>query len=43
MAELQRMSFSVLGTASQHKSLSAMLRASPVIGKLITYHDAEDE
>ncbi len=43
IAQLQRICFSVLGTASQHKSLTAVLRASPVIGKLITYHDAEDE
>jgi putative Mg2+ transporter-C (MgtC) family protein len=43
VAQLQRISFSVLGTASQHKFLTSTLRASPVIGKLITYHDAEDE
>jgi hypothetical protein len=33
----------VLGTLSQHKLLMANLRASPVIGQLITFHDAEDE
>jgi putative Mg2+ transporter-C (MgtC) family protein len=43
VAQLQRMCFSVLGTSSQHKFLIAALRASPVIGKLLTYHDAEDE
>jgi putative Mg2+ transporter-C (MgtC) family protein len=43
IAQLQRISFSVLGTSSQHKTLIASLRASPSIGKLVTYHDAEDE
>lgn len=43
VAQLQRMCFSVLATASQHKFLIAHLRGSPVIGKLVTYHDAEDE
>jgi putative Mg2+ transporter-C (MgtC) family protein len=43
IAQLQRISFSVLGTSSQHKFLMATLRASPVIGQLFTYHDAEDE
>jgi putative Mg2+ transporter-C (MgtC) family protein len=43
IAHLQRISFSVLGTSGQHKTLIATLRSSPSIGKLITYHDAEDE
>ncbi len=43
IAQIQRVSFSVLGTQSQHKLLIAHLRASPSIGQLITYHDAEDE
>jgi putative Mg2+ transporter-C (MgtC) family protein len=43
IAQLQRMSFSVLGTSSQHKILTATLRSSPVVSRLITYHDAEDE
>jgi putative Mg2+ transporter-C (MgtC) family protein len=43
VAQIQRISFSVLATVSQHKSLTASLRASPVIGQLITFHDAEDE
>jgi putative Mg2+ transporter-C (MgtC) family protein len=43
IAQLQRISFSVLGTSSQHKTLIATLRSSPSVGKLITYHDAEDE
>jgi putative Mg2+ transporter-C (MgtC) family protein len=43
VAQLQRMSFSVLATSSQHKTLTATLRASPVVSRLITYHDAEDE
>jgi putative Mg2+ transporter-C (MgtC) family protein len=43
IAQIQRISFSVLGTLSQHKVLMAALRASPVIGQLITFHDAEDE
>jgi hypothetical protein len=36
-------SFSVLGTLGQHKALVATLRASPGIGQLLTYHDAEGE
>jgi putative Mg2+ transporter-C (MgtC) family protein len=43
IAHLQRISFSVLGTSGQHKTLIATLRSSSSIGKLITYHDAEDE
>jgi putative Mg2+ transporter-C (MgtC) family protein len=43
VAQLQRMCFSVLGTSRQHKLLIAALHASPVVGKLLTYHDAEDE
>jgi putative Mg2+ transporter-C (MgtC) family protein len=43
IAQIQRFSFSVLGTLSQHKVLMAALRASPVVGQLNTYHDAEDE
>jgi putative Mg2+ transporter-C (MgtC) family protein len=43
VAQLQRISFSVLGTSGQHKTLIASLRSSPSILKLITYHDAEDE
>ncbi len=43
VAQIQRVSFSVLATLSQHKSMMAALRASPVIGQLITFHDAEDE
>jgi putative Mg2+ transporter-C (MgtC) family protein len=43
IAQIQRISFSVLGTLGQHKVLMATLRASPVIGQLRTYHDAEDE
>ena len=43
VAQIQRISFSVLGTLGQHKLLMASLRASPVIGQLITFHDAEDE
>jgi putative Mg2+ transporter-C (MgtC) family protein len=43
VAQLQRISFSVLATLSQHNTLTATLRASPVIGRLITFHDAEDE
>jgi putative Mg2+ transporter-C (MgtC) family protein len=43
VAQLQRISFSVLGTSGQHKTLIASLRSSPSISKLITYHDAEDE
>ena len=43
VARLQRISFSVLGTSGQHKNLINTLRASPVVGKLITFHDAEDE
>jgi putative Mg2+ transporter-C (MgtC) family protein len=43
IAQIQRFSFSVLGTLSQHKVLMAALRASPVVGQLHTYHDAEDE
>jgi hypothetical protein len=41
--EIPRISFSVLDTYGQHKVLMATLRASPVIGQLHTYHDAEDE
>jgi hypothetical protein len=36
-------SFSELGTLGQHKALMATLRASPVIGQLLTYHAAEGE
>jgi putative Mg2+ transporter-C (MgtC) family protein len=43
IAQLQRISFSVLGTSSQHKTLIASLRASSSVNKLVTYHDAEDE
>ena len=43
IAQIQRISFSVLGTLGQHRILMATLRAAPVIGKLLTYHDAEDE
>jgi putative Mg2+ transporter-C (MgtC) family protein len=43
VAQLQRISFSVLGTSGQHKTLIATLRSSSSIAKLITYHDAEDE
>jgi putative Mg2+ transporter-C (MgtC) family protein len=43
IAQVQRISFSVLGTLGQHKLLMASLRASPVIGQLLTFHDAEDE
>jgi putative Mg2+ transporter-C (MgtC) family protein len=43
IAQLQRVSFSVLGTRGQHKTLMATLRAAPTVGQLITYHDAEDE
>jgi len=43
IAQIQRISFSVLATLGQHKVLMATLRASPVIGQLRTYHDAEDE
>ncbi len=43
IAQIQRISFSVLGTRGQHQVLMATLRASPVIGQLHTYHDAEDE
>jgi putative Mg2+ transporter-C (MgtC) family protein len=43
VAQIQRISFSVLATLRQHKTLTAALRASPVIGQLITFHDAEDE
>jgi putative Mg2+ transporter-C (MgtC) family protein len=42
-AQLKRISFSVLGTSSQHRLLTSALRASPSVEKLITYHDAEDE
>ena len=43
MAQMQRMSFSVLGTKSQHQALMKTLRGSPVVAKLVTFHDAEDE
>jgi hypothetical protein len=43
IAQTPRISFSVLGTRSQHKVLMATLRASPVVGRLLTFHDAEDE
>ena len=43
VAQIPRISFSMLGTLSQHKVLMTTLRASPVVGQLITYHDAEDE
>jgi putative Mg2+ transporter-C (MgtC) family protein len=43
VAKVPRICFSVLGTANQHKLLTTSLRGSPVVGKLITYHDAEDE
>jgi putative Mg2+ transporter-C (MgtC) family protein len=43
VAQIPRISFSVLGTLSQHKVLMATLRASPVVGQLLTFHDAEDE
>jgi putative Mg2+ transporter-C (MgtC) family protein len=43
IAQVQRISFSVLGTQGQHKMLMATLRASPGIDQLHTYHDAEDE
>lgn len=43
VAQIQRISFSVLATQGQHKVLIANLRASPVVGQLITFHDAEDE
>jgi putative Mg2+ transporter-C (MgtC) family protein len=43
VAQIHRICFSVLGTLGQHRVLMAALRASPVIGQLITYHDAEDE
>jgi hypothetical protein len=43
VAQIQRISFSVLATVSQHKSLTTALRSSPVVGQLITFHDAEDE
>jgi putative Mg2+ transporter-C (MgtC) family protein len=43
IAQLQRVSFSVLATLGQHKRLMASLRSAPAIGRLLTYHDAEDE
>jgi putative Mg2+ transporter-C (MgtC) family protein len=43
IAQIPRISFSVLGTRGQHKVLMAALRASPVVGRLLTFHDAEDE
>ena len=43
VAQLQRISFSVLASLGQHKVLMAALRGSPVVGRLITFHDAEDE
>ena len=43
MAQLQRICFSVLATSGQHKLMIATLKGSPAVGKLITYHDAEDE
>jgi putative Mg2+ transporter-C (MgtC) family protein len=43
VAQLQRISFSVLATQGQHKLLMTALRASPVVGRLLTFHDAEDE
>jgi putative Mg2+ transporter-C (MgtC) family protein len=43
VAQIKRVSFSVLGTLSQHKRMIAALRASPVVGQLVTFHDAEDE
>lgn len=43
IAQIPRISFSVLGTRGQHKALMATLRESPVVGRLLTFHDAEDE
>ncbi|MGB8536228.1 MAG: MgtC/SapB family protein [Acidobacteriaceae bacterium] len=43
IAQIPRISFSVLGTRGQHQVLMAALRASPVVGRLLTFHDAEDE
>ena len=43
VGQIQRICFSVLGTQKQHQSLMAMLRASPSVGQLLTFHDAEDE
>jgi putative Mg2+ transporter-C (MgtC) family protein len=43
IAQTPRISFSVLGTRGQHKVLMATLRESPVVGRLLTFHDAEDE
>jgi putative Mg2+ transporter-C (MgtC) family protein len=43
VAQTPRISFSVLGTLNQHNALTATLRASPVVGLLLTFHDAEDE
>jgi hypothetical protein len=43
IAQIQRGSFSVLGTLGQHQVLMAALRASPVIGPLLAHHDAEGE
>ena len=43
VAQTPRISFSVLGTRGQHKVLMAALRESPVVGRLLTFHDAEDE
>jgi putative Mg2+ transporter-C (MgtC) family protein len=43
IAQIPRISFSVLGTRGQHRVLMAALRESPVVGRLLTFHDAEDE
>jgi putative Mg2+ transporter-C (MgtC) family protein len=43
IAQIPRISFSVLGTRGQHQVLMAALRESPVVGRLLTFHDAEDE
>ena len=42
-AAIERLSFSVLATSNQHQFIISALQASPAVGKLITYHDAEDE
>lgn len=43
IAQLQRLSFSAMGTLRQHQSLAAELRAAPAVKQLLTFRDMEDD
>ena len=43
IANLRRFTFSTLATLRQHQALTADLRSSPAVSKLLTYRDTEDD